>query len=412
MTKEKISPAEDPATLPESPFLVPGFEAAGIRAGIKSAGKRDLALIVSSPPARVAGLFTRNLVKAAPVLISRNRARSGLCNALLVNSGNANACTGEAGMKDAIRLCRRTAELLNVDEHGVLAASTGVIGQRLPASRILGVLPRLLRRVRPGGILDAAEAIRTTDRFRKALRSEATVGGRRVTLCGIAKGAGMIRPDVATMLAFFFTDLKAPAAALRRLLREGADRSFNRISVDGDMSTNDTVLLMANGRAGNRSAKPGSAEYDAFASLLFPMMAELAGMIVRDGEGATKAVEIHVRGARSDRDASTLAYRLAHSPLVKTSFYGRDPNWGRLMAALGSAGPWVHPLKVEIFYDRVCLVRNGVALGKKRVKEARKVLEKGAFTVTIDLHVGEGAGSVLTSDLTHDYVSLNASYPT
>jgi glutamate N-acetyltransferase/amino-acid N-acetyltransferase len=391
---------------------VPGFEAAGIHAGIKLAGKRDLALIVSDPPARVAGLFTRNRVKAAPVLLSQNRARSGLCKALLVNSGNANACTGEAGMKDAVRLCRRTAELLTVDEHTVLAASTGVIGQRLPTSRVLGALPRLLRRVRPGGILEAAEAIRTTDRFRKALRSEATVGGRRVTLCGFAKGAGMIRPDMATMLAFFLTDLKAPAEALRRLLREGADRSFNRISVDGDMSTNDTVLLLANGRAGNRSARRGSAEYEAFASLLFPMMAELAGMIVRDGEGATKAVDIRIRGARSDRDAITLAYRLANSPLVKTSFYGRDPNWGRLMAALGSAGPWVHPRKVEIFYDRVCLVRNGVALGKKRVEEARKVLAKKALAVTVDLHLGEGTASVLTSDLTHDYVSLNASYPT
>lgn len=412
MTKRKRSPAEDPASLPEPPFLVPGFRAAGICAGIKHARKRDLALIVSDPPARVAGLFTRNFVKAAPVLISQNRARSGLCKALLVNSGNANACTGEAGMKDAIRLCRRTAELLSVDEHSVLAASTGVIGQRLPTGRILGALPGLLRRVRPGGILEAAEAIRTTDRFRKALRSETTVGGQRVTLCGIAKGAGMIRPDVATMLAFFLTDLKAPTAALRRLLREGADRSFNRISVDGDMSTNDTVLLLANGRAGNRSARRGSAEYDAFASLLFPMMAELAAMIVRDGEGATKAVQIRIRGARSDRDASTLAYRLANSPLVKTSFYGRDPNWGRLMAAVGSAGPWVHPLKVDMFYDQVCLVRNGVGLGKKRVEEARKVLEKKAFSITVDLHLGEGAGLVLTSDLTHDYVSLNASYPT
>jgi glutamate N-acetyltransferase/amino-acid N-acetyltransferase len=237
------------------------------------------------------------------------------------------------------------------------------------------------------------------------------VGGQSVTLCGLAKGAGMIRPHMATLLAFFLTDLKAPTATLRRTLQEGAEQSFNRISVDGDMSTNDTVLLLANGRAENRSARPGNPEYEAFTSLLFPMMAELAAMIVRDGEGATKAVDIRIRGARSDEDARILAYHLANSPLVKTSFYGRDPNWGRLMAALGSAGPWVHPQKIDIFYDRVCLVRNGVGLGDKREEQAKAVLKKAAFTLTIDLHVGTGSARVLTSDLTHDYVTLNASYP-
>jgi glutamate N-acetyltransferase/amino-acid N-acetyltransferase len=390
---------------------VPGFSAAGIHGGIKKSRRRDLALIVSDPPARVAGLFTENHVKAAPVLISRTRVQSGPCRAVLVNSGNANACTGDPGLKDAMGLCRRTAELLGVDEHDVLVASTGHIGERLPVGRIRGALPRLLRKVRPDGILDAAEAIRTTDRFRKALWIRGEVGGKAVTLCGIAKGAGMIRPNMATMLAFFLTDLKSPTSALRRLLKEGADRSFNRISVDGDMSTNDTVLLLANGRAANRSARAESAEYGAFASLLFPMMGELAAMMVRDGEGATKEVEIRVLGARSDEDANVLAYHLANSPLVKTSFYGQDPNWGRLMAALGSAGPWVHPQKIDIFYDRVCVVRNGVGQGKKKSDQAGKVLKNSAFSVTIALHVGTGSARVLTSDLTHDYVTLNASYP-
>jgi glutamate N-acetyltransferase/amino-acid N-acetyltransferase len=395
----------------QSPLSVPGFSAAGIHGGIKGNGRRDLALIVSDPPARVAGLFTTNRVKAAPVLISQTRIRSGPCKAVLVNSGNANACTGDPGLKEAMGLSRRTAELLGVDEHQVLVASTGGIGKRLPVKRIRTALPRLLRRVRDGGLLDAAEAIRTTDQFRKALWSKGDVGGEQVTLCGLAKGAGMIRPHMATMLAFFLTDLKAPTATLRRMLQEGAEQSFNRISVDGDMSTNDTVLLLANGRAGNRSARPGSAESEAFTSLLFPMMSQLAAMIVRDGEGATKAVDIRIRGARSDADASVMAYHLANSPLVKTSFYGRDPNWGRLMAALGSAGPWVHPQKVDIFYDHVCLVRNGVAQGGRRADQARKVLKKPAFTLTIDLHVGIGSARVLTSDLTHDYVTLNASYP-
>jgi glutamate N-acetyltransferase/amino-acid N-acetyltransferase len=314
-------------------------------------------------------------------------------------------------MKDAIGLARLTAERLGVDEHDVLIASTGVIGERLPVGRIRRALPRLLQRVRPTGILDAAEAIRTTDRFRKVICSKALIGGTPVTLCGIVKGAGMIRPNMATMLAFFLTDLKAPAAALRRVLLEGAERSFNRICVDGDTSTNDTVLLLANGRAGNRSAKVGSAEYDAFASVLFPMMNELATMIVRDGEGATKVVKLRIRGARSDDEAGRIAYHLAISPLVKTSFYGRDPNWGRLMAALGCAGPWVHPQRIDIYYDRVCLVRKGVAQGKKQTGQAKRVLKKDAFAITIDLHLGTGSARVLTSDLTHDYVTLNASYP-
>ena len=390
MAKKK-SLIKAPAEPGQDPLLVPGFSAAGIHGGIKKTRRRDLALIVSDPPARVAGLFTQNHVKAAPVLISRTRVRSGPCKAVLVNSGNANACTGDPGLKDAIGLCQRTAEGLGVDEHDVLVASTGHIGERLPVRRIRTALPRLLRKVRPGGILDAAEAIRTTDRFRKVLWSRSEIGGVPVTLCGIAKGAGMIRPHMATMLAFFLTDLKAPTTALRRMLREGAEQSFNRISVDGDMSTNDTVLLLANGRAKNRSASLGSAEYEAFASLLFPMMSELAAMIVRDGEGATKAVDIRIRGARSDRDANVLAYQLANSPLVKTSFYGRDPNWGRLMAALGCAGPWVHPQKIDIFYDQVCLVRNGIGQGEKKTDQAGKVLRKNAFTITIDLHVGTGS---------------------
>jgi glutamate N-acetyltransferase/amino-acid N-acetyltransferase len=368
-------------------------------------------LIVSDPPARVAGLFTQNRVKAPPVLISQTRVRSGPCKAVLINSGNANACTGDKGMKDAIGLARQTAESLAVDEHNVLVASTGVIGERLPVGRIRRALPRLLRQVRPTGMLDVAEAIRTTDRFRKVLWSQALIGDAPVTLCGIVKGAGMIRPDMATMLAFFLTDLKAPTAALRRMLRDGAGSSFNRISVDGDTSTNDTVLLLANGRAGNRSASVGSPEYDAFASVLYPMMAELAAMIVRDGEGATKVVDLCILGARSDEEARRFAYHLAISPLVKTSFYGQDPNWGRLMAALGCAGPWLHPQKIDIFYDRVCLVRKGMARGEKQTARAGKVLKKGSFTLTIDLHLGTGSARVLTSDLTHDYVTLNASYP-
>ena len=216
MTAKKRPIHNEPPHSKPGTLVVPGFSAAGIHGGIKKARRRDLALIVSDPPARVAGLFTQNHVKAAPVLISRTRVRSGPCKAVLVNSGNANACTGDPGLKDAVGLCQRTAKLLAVDEHEVLVASTGHIGERLPVQRIRTALPRLLRQVRPGGILDAAEAIRTTDRFRKVLWSRSEVGGEPVTLCGIAKGAGMIRPNMATMLAFFLTDLKAPTTALRQ----------------------------------------------------------------------------------------------------------------------------------------------------------------------------------------------------
>lgn len=395
----------------EEAAVVPGYRAAGISAGIKKDGRKDLALIISDPPARAAGLFTRNRVQAAPVLIDKRRIRSGLCGAILANSGNANACTGEAGLSDALLLSRELARALGIAEQRILLASTGVIGERLPVSRIRKALPRLVAGLRSQGLDDAAEAIRTTDRFPKRLWRQASIQGKTVTLFGMAKGAGMICPNLATMLAFFLTDLNAPAPALRRMLRESAEESFNRIHVDGDASTNDTVLLLANGRAGNAPARHGTAAYTVFLrELLVPMMRELSRMIVRDGEGGTKTVQIRIQGARSAEDARKLAYKLANSALVKTSFYGEDINWGRLMAALGCAGPPVRPDRIDIFYDSIQVVRGGVLAGKARETQARQVLRKDAFSVTVDLHLGSASHWVVTSDLTHDYVSLNASY--
>jgi len=409
--KQKQPGSPVPCASADELAVVPGYRAAGLSAGIKKDGKKDLALVTSDPPARAAGLFTRNRVQAAPVLLDRERIRSGLCGALLVNSGNANACTGEAGLRDAFAVSRDLARALGMAEQHILLASTGVIGVRLPVSRIRKALPRLVTGLRSQGLDDAAEAIRTTDRFAKRLWRQASIRGRTVTLFGMAKGAGMICPNLATMLAFFLTDLNAPVTALRRMLRAGTEESFNRINVDGDASTNDTVLLLANGRAGNEPARPGTVFYEVFyEDLLLPMMRELSRMIVRDGEGATKAVEIRVQGARSARDARTLAYKLANSSLVKTSFYGEDINWGRFMAALGCAGPVVRPDLVDIWYDSVQVVRRGVLAGKSREARARQVLRKDAFSVTVDLHLGNGSYWVVTSDLTHDYVSLNASY--
>ena len=389
---------------------MPGFTAAGVHAGIKKGKALDLALLVPDPPARVAGIFTRNRIQSPAVQISRERVRSGTCSAVLINSGNANACTGPQGRRDAEAACAWAADRLAVDPGKVLVASTGVIGVRLPTDRIRKALPGLAGRLRPEGLQEASEAIQTTDRFPKTAWAWARVGKKRVTLFGMAKGAGMISPNLATMLAFFLTDLEAPVPALRSLLKEGAARSFNRINVDGDSSTNDTVLLLASGRAGNAAALPGSPEYRAFASLLFPMMEELAYKIVKDGEGATKVVEIRVQGARTRAEARRLAYRLANSSLVKTSFYGCDPNWGRLMAATGSAGVAVDPARIDISYDRVPLVRKGICSSDRELARTVEVLKQDFFTVTIDLHVGEGVCSVLTSDLTHDYVTLNASY--
>lgn len=401
----KVSASEDEAA------VVPGYQAAGISAGIKKDGRKDLALVTSDPPACAAGLFTCNRVQAAPVLIDKKRIRSGLCGALLANSGNANACTGEAGLRDALLLSRDLARALELAEQSILLASTGVIGERLPVSRIRKALPRLVAGLRSQGLDDAAEAILTTDRFPKRLWRQTSIQGRTVTLFGMAKGAGMICPHLATMLAFFLTDLNAPPPALRRMLKAGAEESFNRIHVDGDASTNDTVLLLANGRAGNAPARYGTAPYETFLrELLVPMMRDLSRMIVRDGEGATKVVEICIRGARSAGDARVLAYKLANSALVKTSFYGEDINWGRLMAALGCAGPPVRPDLVDIYYDSIQVVRGGVLAGKARETRARQVLQKNAFSVTVDLHLGKGRHWVVTSDLTHDYVSLNASY--
>ena len=389
---------------------VPGFRAAGIHAGIKKGRDLDLALILSETPAKAAGIFTRNRIQSPAVLVSKEKIRSGLCRAVVINSGNANACTGKTGLKDARDMCHWTARGVKAESGHVLVASTGVIGEKLPADRIRKALPRLIRRLRPEGLAEAAEAIRTTDRFRKLDWAETTVDGKRVTLFGMAKGAGMISPNMATMLAFFFTDLKVSGPALRSLLKKGAEQSFNRINVDGDASTNDTVLLLANGRAGNRTAVPGSPEVEAFASLLFPMMQKLAYKIVQDGEGATKVVEIHVQGARTDGDARRFAYRLANSALVKTSFYGCDPNWGRLLVSMGSAGLPLEASKIDVSYDGIPAVRNGMDAGEKSLRQLKKVLHKDFVVVNIHLHMGRGSHSVLTSDLTHDYVTLNASY--
>jgi glutamate N-acetyltransferase/amino-acid N-acetyltransferase len=390
-----------------------GFQAAGIACGIKAtAGAKDLALIYSEQPARMAGLFTTNRVKAAPVLWTRQRVRRGLCRGVIVNSGNANACTGEQGLKDAEAMAQLTATALGISHHQVLVASTGVIGHPLPMERVEKGIPGVVARLSADGFADAAEAIMTTDTRPKIVTEGLSVGGDEITILGMAKGAGMIHPQLATMLAFLMTDAPIEAKALSALLSEGVHSTFHRITIDGDTSTNDMILLMANGAGCTRALHPGESRWRPFQEALFTVMDQLARAIVRDGEGRTKVVEIVVRGAKSVRGAERMAFRIAHSPLVKTAFFGQDPNWGRIMAALGAAGVAFDPHTVSIAFDDVMVVDKGMAVPQADEGTQRRVLQQGEFTVTVDLHGGSAQASVLTTDLSTEYVKINAAYHT
>lgn len=386
----------------------PGFKAAGVAAGIKKNGRKDLGLIVCDPPASVAGLFTRNRVQAAPVQLDRERVQGGLCRAVIVNSGNANCCTGDAGDRDARRMARAAAEAIQGAEEQVLVASTGVIGEPLPLEPIERALPGLVAALRAEGVTDFAEAIMTTDRVPKAVSRQARIDGRQVTVTGVAKGAGMIRPDVATMLCFIMTDACVDAPSLHAMLTDGANRSFNRITVDGDTSTNDTILLMASGVSG--AAVATAQARAAFQAVLDQTMLSLATWLVKDAEGANKLVQIEVRGAASDTDAYRIADTVANSPLVKTALFGEDANWGRILAAAGRAGVPFDPGRVDVFIGPVQMVAGGVGCGKAVEAEAARVLKADEFGITIDLHMGPGRDSVFTCDFSIDYVKINADY--
>jgi glutamate N-acetyltransferase / amino-acid N-acetyltransferase len=387
---------------------VTGFKFAARAAGIKKSGKADMALIWSEVPARCAGVFTTNKVTAAPVVVTAPRVRRGLCQAILVNSGNANACTGEAGLRDALRCGALAAQALGIAEDGVAVSSTGVIGVPLPMDKFEGQVAALARELTADGFISAAEAIMTTDAFVKVSAAE----GPGYRVLGMAKGAGMIHPDMATMLAFVCTDAPVEADFLREVLRHGTDRSFNSITVDGDTSTNDMVLLLANGMAGGEEIRGGTPEGETFALLLEEVLLDLAKMIVRDGEGATKVVQICVRGALSDADARLAARSIATSSLVKTAFFGEDANWGRIIAAAGYSGAEIDPNRVEIFFDEVPVVRQGISTGKELEDQATAVLKTAEFTVLVDLHLGHGQAFYYTSDLTYDYVRINGAYRT
>ncbi|OHB33984.1 MAG: bifunctional ornithine acetyltransferase/N-acetylglutamate synthase [Desulfuromonadaceae bacterium GWC2_58_13] len=389
---------------------VPGFRFVACSAGLKKSGRPDLALIFSDVPARCAGVFTTNKVVAAPVQITLPRVRKGRCQAILVNSGNANACTGEQGRRDALRCGALAASALGIDEDLVAVSSTGVIGAPLAMDKFEQHVPPLAGQLRPDAIDEVSAAIMTTDSFPKRYAVTGEVDGRPYRILGVAKGAGMIHPNMATMLAFVLTDVELDGVFADQVLRLGVDRSFNSITVDRDTSTNDMVLLLANGVAGNAEITVGSDAGRQFQSLLDEVLLELAKMIVRDGEGATKLVRILVQGAASDAEARLAACSVATSSLVKTAFFGQDANWGRIIAAVGYSGAQVDPERVDIRFGDVLVVRDGLGTGKELEAKATQVLKTPEFTVTVDLHLGEGQAHYYTSDLTYDYVKINADY--
>ena len=391
-------------------LLCPGFLSGACASGLKKDGNSDLGIIYSIVPAAAAGVFTKNLVKAAPVLLDEKRLKSGKTQAIIVNSGNANCCTGEQGMIDALDMTKYAASNLNIDKELVLAASTGVIGLPLSIDKIKKAVPDLIKNLSEESFTDFAKAIMTTDKFHKAISVQQKINGKTFTITAIAKGAGMICPDMATMLCFICTDVKASSGFLKKSLFCANNKSFNTITVDGDTSTNDSVIIMANGLSGicmddNNSAK-------LFQKILDDILIKLAKMIVKDGEGATKLVKINVCGATSDEDAKKIAKTIANSSLVKTAFFGEDANWGRIIAAAGRANVLIDPDKIKIFFNDILVVEKGLGCGEDAELKAGEVLKLPEFTITVDLDTGTGRFTVFTCDLTLEYIKINADYRT
>lgn len=387
-----------------------GFLFSAIEANIKKPGRKDLALIYSDKEANVAGVFTTNRIKAAPVILSMKRIKSNKGQAIIVNSGNANACTGDKGRADAIEITNLTAKYLKIKPSLVYMSSTGVIGTPMPMERIRPKILELVRGLGSATIDDVAEAIMTTDTFPKVIKRTLKIKDKKGIIVGICKGAGMICPKMATMLSFIITDLDIEKNVLNSELQMAVDNSFNKITVDGDMSTNDMVMIMANGRAQNDLISKNSRYTLFFRDVLFEITYELSRLIVKDGEGATKIIEIQVMNAKSKKDAEMGAFAVANSNLVKTAIYGNDSNWGRIMSALGYSGANIIEKKVDIFIGNILVVKNGIGTGNDKL--ADKYLKNDEIKIIIDLHQGNYSTKILTCDLTENYVKINASYRT
>ena len=390
---------------------IKGFKTAAVAAGIRYADRLDLGLIFSEEPAVTAGAFTTNQVKAAPVVLDMERLKQGKAQAVLINSGCANACTGEAGMRAALTASGCAASELCIAEEMVQVSSTGVIGEQLNVEAIKNAMPGLVAGLSPDNFEQVARAIMTTDTVSKTAYRTVIIGDKEVNFMGMAKGAGMIMPNMATMLAFVLTDARISFPQLHRSLIHGVERTFNRITIDGDTSTNDMVLVMANGAAGNPWIdEDASSDQKIFQETLGDLLKDLALQIVADGEGATKFITIRVCGAREEQEGGQIARTVANSNLVKTAFFGEDANWGRIIAAMGRSGVRFNPERVDISFGDVLIVKDGLGQGKDAERAATAILKEKNIMVTIDLKDGAECADVYTCDFSIDYVKINADY--
>ena len=388
-----------------------GFKAAGVKAGIKKSGNLDLALIYTEKEAAVAGVFTQNAVAAAPVLVDKEHIKSGKAHAIVANAGCANACTGEVGLKNAQDMAKLAAAELGCDPYDVLVGSTGIIGVNLPMDKMAAGIKAAADQLSEEGSVNAGNAIITTDTYSKACSFAVQIGGKEVRFGAIAKGSGMIQPNMATMLCYISTDANIGAPLLQKALSDIVEVSFNMISVDGDMSTNDTVLVLANGEAGNEEIKEGTEDYRIFYDSLKTICQEMSKRIAADGEGATKFLTINVHGTKSFEDAKTVAMSIAKSPLVKTAFFGEDPNWGRVICAVGYAGVPMVPEKTVIKFGDITVYANGLGADFD-MEELSKVMAEHDIAINVEMGMGDAAATVWSCDFSYEYVKINGEYHT
>ncbi|NOX32706.1 MAG: bifunctional glutamate N-acetyltransferase/amino-acid acetyltransferase ArgJ [Deltaproteobacteria bacterium] len=385
-----------------------GFKFAGIHAGIKNNGQKDLGLIYCDKPAVAAALFTQNQVVAAPVILGKEKIKKRLCRAVLANSGNANCFTGQNGIKDAMACSKIVGNNLDIPEELVFMSSTGVIGAPLPMDKFESGIPDLITKLSEDNLDDFAEAILTTDTKKKIINKTFVINDEKFSITGIAKGSGMIRPDMATMLAFICTDINISAGDLKTSLKKACEKSFHRITIDGDTSTNDTLMALASGTS--KACAKDFKSIKIFQKAIDKVCFELARMIVKDGEGATKLVQIIVKGAKTKEDALKACETIAHSNLVKTAIYGEDPNWGRITAAAGRSGAMVVPEKMDLFFDDQPLVLKGSWLGREAEKKTAQIMKKTEIDITLDLNLGKESDRFLFCDFSEEYIKINAEY--
>ena len=391
-----------------------GFKACGIGAEIKYKGRNDVALIVASKPCAAAAVFTTNKVAAAPVLYDREIAKKGKAQAILANSGCANACTGRKGMEDALSSAKAVAKELKIDSSLVFVASTGVIGRPLPMDRLVCGIKKAASSLGTANedALNAAKAIMTTDTKPKQAAAQVKIGSKIVTVGGMAKGSGMIEPNMATMLGFITTDAAITPSMLKRAIKLAIAKSFNRVVVDGDESTNDSLFLLASGEAGNKPIDKAGADFDSFMSALTLVATSLARQMAKDGEGATKFVTVNVKGAKTQADAERAARAIAKSPLAKTSWFGKDPNWGRVLAAAGYSGADVEDMKAEVYYGNEWAFKKGKVADSAQLEKLEEAMQSDELAVTVKLNLGKYEATIYTCDFSLDYVHINADYTT